>query len=454
MKSVSQAGSAVAAAREIEELPYVRSVQILPDIHFKPGMEAPSSIVVGSSGRIIPQLVSESINDGMGVVRTNLTVDDIGPDRLDAFLTVMNREGAKTKYHQTRYSWSTELLEDVCRHGAAPVLDHYGLDPGFIAAIEDQGRAAGTPFTADDYRDLVPAPLRSTRLTRREIGLNFGGNHFLEVQAVDRIADADQAEHWQLRPGQIVVMYHLGPGPLGSMLSNLHATREKPPIHRRAGYRVGRYLMHAGRSRARYDAFCRQRSWAAIDADSAEGKRLADVLAIIKNYGYAYRMGTVKAIGDALDEVFGVGDDFDLLVDMSHNILQPETYGDEELWVSRHNCCRPFEGFPGIVAGNHQVPSYLTVGPPGCADRLGGYDHGVGSLLLDAERDDPLDPDERGYEVRRVRMKRGSTEIGSVERLPLLDTRVIDATMDELSRQGHTRPVATVRPVGTLKHIV
>lgn len=455
MKSVSHMSSAVDAAREIESLDYVAGVRILPDVHFKPGMEAPSSIVVGSRGRIVPQLVSESINDGMGVVRTDLSVDDLGPDRLDAFLTAMNREGAKTKYHETRYSWSPELLEEICCTGAGPVLEHYGLPSSFVDAIEDRGRALGSPFTAAQYRDLVPAPLRTTRLTRREIGLNFGGNHFLEVQVVDRVVDRDQAERWGIRPGQVMVMYHLGPGPLGSMLSNLHATREKPPLHRKAGYAVGRLLMHGGRGRARYDAFCRRSSWAAIETDSEEGRRLAAVLAVIKNYGYGYRMGTVKAIGDALDEVFGNdAAGFDLLVDMSHNILQPETIGGEELWVSRHNCCRPIEGFPGIVAGNHQVPSYLTVGPPGCGEELSGYDHGVGALLQEAERSEPLSPDPRGAEVRRVRMKRGSTDIESSEVLPLLDTRVIDETIGELSRQGRTRPVATVRPIGTLKHVV
>ena len=70
-----------------------------------------------------------------------------------------------------------------------------------------------------------------------------------------------------------------------------------------------------------------------------------------------------------------------LVVDMSHNILQRELVDGEPHWVSRHNCCRPVPGMPGIVAGSHQVPSCLTVGPAGCDQGLVGYDHGVGHLI-------------------------------------------------------------------------
>ena len=38
----------------------------------------------------------------------------------------------------------------------------------------------------------------------------------------------------------------------------------------------------------------------AVDAESDQGKALALVLAVIKNYGFAYRMATVRAIVDGV----------------------------------------------------------------------------------------------------------------------------------------------------------
>lgn len=446
---------AMRRAEEIRALDYVTDVRVLPDVHFKDGMEAPSSVVIASKGRIIPHLVSESINDGMGLVKTDLSIDDVDDSQLDAFLAFMNREGARSKLRPNNYSWTSEQLEAMCLEGASAAISHYDLPARFLDAVEDRGRAPGYDFDRDDYRRLVPGYLRRTRLTRSEIGLNFGGNHFVELQAVDRITDPRQADAWGLREGQLLVMYHLGPGPLGSMLSNLHAYRQKPQIHRKLGYAVFRGLLHGARGRERYEAFVRLNKWNAIAEDTAAGERLADVLALIKNYGFAYRMGTVAAIVDGIGHAFGVErDSTDLVVDMSHNILQPEEYGGERRWVSRHNCCRPIEGFPGIVAGNHQVSSYLTVGPPGAGNEIGGYDHGCGFLLQMAAANDETDPDERGLAVRRLRMKRGRSEITEREVLPLLDSAVVDAAVDELAAARQTAPVATLRPLATLKHII
>jgi RNA-splicing ligase RtcB len=188
---------------------------------------------------------------------------------------------------------------------------------------------------------------------------------------------------------------------------------------------------------------------------SGPGRELAQVLAIVKNYGFAYRMGTVKAITEAAREALGAdAAAVRLIVDASHNMLQPETVEGERLWVSRANCCRPADGRPGIVAGDHQVPSCLIVGPPGCEDRLSGYDHGIGHLLAQARSADELTADGRGLGVERLRMVRGTTEVDRQQRVPLPQTPLLEETMERLAGAGFAEPVAYLRPIANLKHRV
>lgn len=455
MTTTGASDTASEMASRIDAKPYVVDTVRLPDLHMKDGMEAPSSFVTASRGVIVPHLVSESINDGMGLIRTNFDAGDLADGDLEALIRFMNLAGAKTKLVMTPYSWTPDLLEAACREGAAPLLDHYGLDGRFLDAIEDGGRADGEPLTTADYQTIVPRFLRTTKITRGEIGLNFAGNHFLEIQVVDRIVDEDEAERLGIAPGQLLVMYHLGPGPLGSILSNLHAYRAKPQLHRKVGYAFFRQILHGSRGWNHHRTFAAFDDWLEVDARTEQGQMLASVLRVIKNYGFAYRTATMKAIVDALETVLGVGgDDVDLVVDMSHNILQPETIDGEEFWVSRHNCCRPRPGMPGIVAGNHQVPSCITVGPPDCDTRLSGYDHGVGYLIDQASQNGGLRRDPREHDVTRYRMIRGTDDVHSIETLPLLDAGVTEDALGTLSDAGMTRPVAYLRPLATLKHKV
>lgn len=437
----------------IDSLPYVSQTLRLPDLHMKDGMEAPSSLVVATDNVIVPHLVSESINDGMGVIATEIDVDDLGPTGATDILRWMNKAGAITKARPSRYSWSTELLEAACRQGAAPLLEHYRLDPSFIDSVEDRGRSLPRDLTYEEFIAGVPRYLRRTKLTRCEIGLNFAGNHFLEVQAVDEIVDPVTAGSWGLHPGQVVVMYHLGPGPLGSILSNLYAFRAKPQLHRKVGYAFFRHVLHISRGRDQHRTFSAFNKWLTLDPESEQGRAYALALNIINNYGFAYRTASMAAIVDAVQEVAGADRDSNrLIVDMSHNMLQPESIGGREYWVSRHNCCRPAPGFPGIVAGSHQVPSCLTIGPDGVDAKLSGYDHGVGFLIEQSQANGGIATDARSHQIRRLSMTRGTDELHEERVLPLLERTPLDEAMSILSADGMARPVAYLRPLATLKH--
>ncbi len=448
--SMTQDQRARVVAGEIAALPYVRQTILLPDLHFKSYMEAPSSFVTATEGVIVPHLASAAINCGMGLVRTDIDADQVAPEQLEAIAVAINREAAPNKFSTTKYSWSVEQHSKAMRCGAEPLLKDYGLDPSFVEAFEDRGRATPEPLKEEDIRRCVPRFLRKNKFARSEIGINFGGNHFLEAQVVDRVVDSEQAARFGLEAGKLAIMYHLGPGPLGGNLANLYAYRIKPSRRRRMGYAVFRYLYQASKGRARRKTFGGLSRWLAIPDESPEGEVLGNVMHVVKNYGYAYRAGTVRAIMDALAEVFGDGASrARLVVDVSHNMLQPEQHDGRRFWVCRHNVCRPIENFPGIVAGNSQVPSCICVGMPECENQVSGYDHGAGTLLKAATGQLAEDP--RGLQTQLIEVPRGGRQVVGRRPMPVLRADMVEDVMATLEKAEFVRPVAYMRPMMTLK---
>ena len=448
--SMSKDGAALALAKKVAADPHILQTVLLPDLHIKGAMEAPSSFVAACKGVIIPHLISSAVNDGMGLISTNIDAKDVTTEQLEALCVAINREAARTKFSTTKYSWSAEQLDKAIRYGAEPLAKDYGLDESFLDAIEDRGRATPEPLKPEDVAQCVPKFLLKSKFTRSEIGINFGGNHFLEIQAVDRIVDEENARKLGLKEGKLVVMYHLGPGPLGGNLLNLYAYRRKPSLHRKLGYAMFRYIFQASRGKAFRKTFGGLNKWLVVEEDSPQGKALATAFHITKNYGFAYRMGTVRAIMDAVGGVLGIEDRaMRLVVDISHNIFQPENFDGERVWVSRHNACRPIEGFPGIISGSNNIPSCITIGPNGCEERIGGYDHGIG-ILLDKSAD-RLTEDPRSLQAIRFEVPRGADHAITRKPYSLMKANVLEKVVDKLSGADFTRPVAYVRPLATLK---
>jgi RNA-splicing ligase RtcB len=442
------------SARHVASLPYVTDVIMLPDIHIKNNMEAPSSMIAATSGHIAPYLASGAINCGMGYIATGIDADKVSPEQLENILVKINSLAAKTKFTTTKYSWSEELLLDVLLKGAGPAIEYYGLDKSWLNNIENKGTSNIKDIKVDAIEKCVPDFLLSSKFTRSEVGLNFGGNHFFEIQAVDHIFDSSIVTEWGLSEGKLGIMYHLGPGPFGGNLLNLYESRKKPSLHRKLGYGFFRCLYQAMKGWDRWKNFGGFNNWMLLKEDSESAKTFETVVGVIDNYAYAYRMGTIKATVDVLEDVFGASyKDLGvrLVTDISHNILAQETYNGQNYWVTRHNCCRPRNGFAGIVAGSHRANSCISYGLEGCENFVCGYDHGVGKLLQNAESEGTIREDSRKLYSMKYTMYPGTTKVISNEKFGIYDTFLIDKVTGKLSDAGIISRAAYMRPLATLK---
>ena len=89
---------------ELARLPFVSSVLGLPDRHQKAQMEVPSSIGIVTHDYIVPEFTSVAVNDGMGVVVTDLDAGALSPERIAAFFASIGSHSARHVLDTNRYS--------------------------------------------------------------------------------------------------------------------------------------------------------------------------------------------------------------------------------------------------------------------------------------------------------------------------------------------------------------
>jgi len=438
---------------EMAQLPFVDEILALPDVHQKAQMEIPSSIAVTTRDVIVPEFTSTAVNDGMGVVATDLDAASLTPERLQAFFMRINAHSAAHPFDGNRYSISSDELRRVIGEGGRGVLDRYGFGDGILDRFENRGVIPGARMRAEL---LVPLHLLTTRFSCSEMGLNFGGNHFLEVQVVDKVLDPKAS--FGLEPGQVVVMYHLGPGPFSGTLLHHYSRRTKLKSHRVPLFFLSKLLFHYlqrfGHTRPMraWALHFRANRWTPFAVDSEEGRVFRQVLAMALNFGYAYRLATVRAIIDGLEEAVSPRVRTELLCDISHNGITEESWGGRRGWVARHNACRLTPGGPAIVAGSYDVASYLGLGLDGGDDgRLNSYDHGAGNLIEHFREHDRLGQEPGS--VLRVKMTRGkNAQVVRREHVPMRSAEPIDRVMECLERNRVVSPAVRLVPLGNFKN--
>lgn len=446
----------VARLEAIADLPWVEAVLALPDLHQKDKAEIPSSVAVTTLDAIVPEFTSVAVNDGMGVVLTDLEAKDVTPDKAVEFFRRINAHAAGHILDANRYSLPASALRRAAIEGGRAGTGIYGHEPSVLDRMEWCGRVH-VPEGGDPWRTIVPALLKTTPLGRREMGLNFGGNHFLEMQVVDQATDPARAAAWGLAPGRVAVMYHLGPGPFGSILLHHFSRRKSLRGPRAPFYFLSKLLHHygaAGRpgsASRRWDLHFREKGATVFAPGSPEGLGIRQAIAMATNFGFVYRLATIAAIRDALRATFSPALGVELLCDVAHNGVVEEPWGDGTAWVARHNACRVAPRAPAIVAGAHDVPSFIGCGAIDGPPELHSYDHGGGNLIDAWRRAGRL---QATYQtMTRVRTGRGRNgALVSRDTLPVRTAAPVEELMDCLDRNRIVHPVARLRPLATLKN--
>jgi tRNA-splicing ligase RtcB len=417
----------------------------MPDVHWGYGFPVGGVAATRRDvGVISPGGIGFDINCGVRLLRSDLVAGDIGPwaDRLaDALVeAVPSGVGASSGRRL-----SAPEMHAVLADGAAWAV---GRGRGWledVARTEAMGRLAeADPGCVSDH---------AVRRGSDQLGTLGSGNHFLELDTVDEVFDAEAAAVLRLAPAQLVVLIHCGSRGLGHQVCTDHVAS-----------------MDA--SMARYGIEVPDRQLACAPISSAEGRAYLGAMAAAANFAWANRQCITDSVRGAFERVLRMGPGrlgLELVYDVSHNIAKFERHrvgGREmELCVHRKGATRAFPaghpdvpaayrevGQPVFVPGDMGRHSYVAVGAPGAMDEtFGSTCHGAGRNLSRHAALREL----RGVDV--ARQLAGEGIVVRAERADLLAEEASIAYKDVATvvavaeAAGHLRRVARLRPVVVVK---
>ncbi|MGE4577808.1 MAG: RtcB family protein, partial [Candidatus Methanomethylophilaceae archaeon] len=195
--------NAPAQAANVACLPgIVGSSLAMPDIHWGYGFPIGGVAAVDADeGSISPGGIGFDINCGVRLIKTNLTVKDIGNKRKrlmeELYANIPSGLGSKGL---TRLG--NKELDGVLQCGSEWAVENgYGWESD-LETTEEGGRMQ----EADP--SLVSGRARKRGLP--QLGSLGSGNHFLELDAVDNIFDERAAKTFGLEKGTVTITVHCG----------------------------------------------------------------------------------------------------------------------------------------------------------------------------------------------------------------------------------------------------
>jgi len=389
-----------------------------PDFH--PGHLVPVGAVVASAELVIPQAIGTDINCGMRLHVADLTVD--------RFLASKEALVAKLKGDLllgTRNLPAHRLtLASMYDSGLFGWLAGSRAFPMGLMAECDLGQMGKESVERVFDAGAFQGNSRWIELSDREVqrdgslGTVGGGNHFVEIQMVEKIEDSRLAWEWGVRPGQIAYMIHTGSRSVGKGIGTRWNERAK-------------------------ERWPKGLKWPDIFSLRGEdAMEYIEAMNTAANYAAVNRMLIAEMVRHRMRQVYG---DLEapLVFDVPHNIVLEE----DGLFVHRKGATPAREGQPVLIPGSMGHPSYLMVG---CgSDRfLRSCSHGAGRAITRFDMTRKGRPDRdlglEGVECVTLREERlleeapaAYKDIGSVVQIQV--------------EQGLVRPVAVLRPLLTFK---
>jgi tRNA-splicing ligase RtcB (3'-phosphate/5'-hydroxy nucleic acid ligase) len=426
---------AIRADRSLEQLQNVATLPgiveaaiAMPDIHQGYGFPVGGiAATAPPDGVISPGGVGYDINCGVRLLAAPVSSAELG-GRREALVHEIARRVPAGAGRGGRLALAGPQLDAVLAHGPRWLVEHRGIGtPADVAATESEGCLEGA--------DPAAVSPRARERGADQLGTAGSGNHFVEVQRVDEIADPAAAEAFGLRPDQVTVLIHSGSRGLGHQVCT--------DFVRRMDQRLGTHGITLPD---------RQLSCAPID--SADGRAYLGAMAAAANFAWANRHAIAHHVRRAVAQVIGdaAARGTRQVYDVAHNVAKLEEHGGRTVCVHRKGATRAFPGQAVFIPGSMGTASYVLAGRPGAMERsFGTVCHGAGRRLSRTAAKKQV----QGGDLRRELEAQGivvraASSRGLAEEAPLA-YKDVDAVVRVVEDAGLAGRVARLRPIGVIK---
>ena len=449
----------------VATLPGIQRASLaMPDIHWGYGFAIGGVAATDpeEGGVISPGGVGYDINCGVRLLRTDIEWTEAKP-LIRKLVDQLFRDIPTGVGQSGNFKFAKPELARLMAEGASYVVNQgYGTTDDL-----EHTEAGGVLEGADPDRVSDRAYTRGYD----QCGTLGSGNHFLEVQVVDRVLDGPAANVMGLREGQLTVLIHSGSRGLGYQVCDDHLAMFKgapqkygftlpdpqlacAPVRSHEG---GAYLA-AMRSAANY-AWC-NRQLLAYQARTVFAKvfgRSWEALAMEQVYDVAHNIAKFE------DHAVAPGDIRNVCVHRK-GATRAFPPGHPEVPAAYQETGQPIVrkyngdivntgiGQPVIVPGSMGTASWVLVGMPGSMEHsFGSCCHGAGRVMsrtaavklatgrrIDKELDD----------IGIIARARGFKGLAEEQPAAYKD---VDAVVEVVDAAGLAKKVARLRPVGVIK---
>jgi tRNA-splicing ligase RtcB len=414
----------------------------MPDMH--QGYGFPIGGVAATNlrdGVVSPGGVGFDINCGVRLLASNLDRNAVVP-KLRELVNQLFRDVPAGTGSEGTVPCTWHDLNDVLARGAAWVVEHGYGEPSDLEYCEESGAMRGAdPDAVSD---------RAKQRGRTQLGTLGSGNHFLEVQYVERIFEPDTAACFGLRQDQVVVLIHCGSRGLGHQVCT-------------------DFLKTMNEAMRRYNITLPDRQLACVPSQSPEGQSYLGAMAAAANFAWANRQAITHFTRKAFERIFGETAKLRVVYDVAHNIAKTERHrvgsSEENVLVHRKGATRSFPahsrfipsayqgcGQPVLIPGSMGTASYVLVGTERAMEEtFGTVCHGAGRALsrTAAKRGRDARIETKKLEDQGI-LLRAQTRDGILEEIPEA-YKDIDAVINVVHNAGLARRVARLRPMGVIK---
>ncbi len=423
----------------------VGHVVVMPDMH--QGYGFPIGGVAATrypDGVISPGAIGYDINCGVRLLGSVLEFEAVQP-YLDDLASALNAHCPSGVGSKGAVRLSNAELNQVCEHGAKWTQKQGYATEQDLRRTEEHGCLDGA--------DAAQVSDRAKERGRSQLGTLGAGNHFIEVDVVDRVFAPDAAEVMGLQEGCLAVQIHCGSRGFGHQICTDYVQGFQSAVNR---YRIE----------------LPDRELVCAPLNSPEGQAYLAAMRCAANFAFANRQILAYAARQAFEAALaGKLRNWQLyqIYDITHNMGKIETHvidGEPvKVCVHRKGATRAFGpgapelpeeyqpiGQPVLVPGSMGTASWVLAGTAQSMQRsFGSSCHGAGRVLSrhQAKREVRGETLRQELEAEGIKVRAGSLP-GLAEEAPQAYKNV-DAGVETVAGAGIARLVARLKPVAVIK---
>uniref|UniRef100_A0A7V3ZYQ6 tRNA-splicing ligase RtcB n=1 Tax=candidate division WOR-3 bacterium TaxID=2052148 RepID=A0A7V3ZYQ6_UNCW3 len=427
-------------------LPGIQKYSIaMPDIHWGYGFPIGGVAAFDvENGVISPGGVGYDINCGVRILKTNLKKSDI-EKHLEKILDAVFHNVPAGVGKGGIYKVTEKELREVMVHGARWVVERgFGWKED-LERIEEGGSMSGA------NPDKVSR--RAIERGLPQLGSLGAGNHFLEIQVVERIFDRKAASVIGIEEGTITIMIHTGSRGFGHQICD-------------------DYVRQLQNAMAKYGINVPDRQLASVPFKSPEGQAYFGAMVCAANFAWANRQFITHWIRESFEKVLGESAEklgMQIIYDVAHNIAKVEDHVVDgqvkKVVVHRKGATRAFPkghpqvpavykeiGQPVLIPGDMGTASYILLGTQRAMEEtFGSTAHGAGRVL---SRSEAIRQTRGRNIIEELRKKGILVKVHSMETLSeeVPDAyKDVDVVVDVVHNAGISTKVARMVPIAVIK---